>query len=86
MPAAASPPMITHASGEYSGERCTASGSTPPIAVSDVSTMGRKRTSPARRIAADACSRAPVSAYRRPAYQRKPVPIPLNPISRSDCA
>ena len=46
-----SPPMITHASGEYIAEFCSASGSKPPTAVALVSRIGRKRTSPARSIA-----------------------------------
>jgi hypothetical protein len=42
-----SPPMITHAIGEYSPTFCSASGSRPPVAVAEVSRIGRKRISPA---------------------------------------
>ena len=45
------PPMITHASGEYSPDPCSASGISPPMAVIVVSTIGRKRISPAFWIA-----------------------------------
>src|SRR5690606_17157787 len=41
------PPMIVQAIGEYRPEPCTASGSRPPMAVAEVSRMGRKRISPA---------------------------------------
>ena len=46
-----SPPMITQASGAYIALPWIAIGSRPPIAVRLVSTIGRNRTSPARRIA-----------------------------------
>ena len=39
--------MITMASGEYSPEPWIASGVRPPIAVSEVSRIGKKRISPA---------------------------------------
>ena len=35
--------MMTQANGEYSPEPCRASGSIPPMAVIEVSRMGRKR-------------------------------------------
>ena len=44
--------MSTSASGEISGLLFKAIGVNPPIAVSDVSTMGRKRISPACLMAA----------------------------------
>jgi hypothetical protein len=37
------PPMITHDMGEYRPMFCSASGSRPPMAVAEVSRMGRKR-------------------------------------------
>ena len=45
------PPISTIANGEISGLVDSAMGISPPIAVREVSTMGRNRTSPASRIA-----------------------------------
>ena len=46
------PPMMTHASGACNPLPWRAIGSRPPMAVRLVSTIGRKRTSPALRMAA----------------------------------
>ena len=45
------PPISTMAKGDINGFVDKAIGNNPPIAVKDVSTIGRKRTSPASRIA-----------------------------------
>ena len=45
------PPINTIANGEINGFVEIAIGIKPPIAVSDVNTIGKKRTSPASRIA-----------------------------------
>ena len=59
-----SPPMITHASGEYIAEFCSASGSNPPTAVALVSGSSRKRTSPARSIASSSGTPSPRNRFR----------------------
>ena len=46
-----SPPIMTMARGEMRGLVEMAMGKSPPMAVSDVRTIGRKRISPASRIA-----------------------------------
>ncbi len=54
------PPMITQDIGEYRPMFCRASGNSPPMAVADVSRMGRKRISPACSMASSSgtpCSR-----------------------------
>ena len=53
--------MITHDMGEYRPMFCSASGSRPPMAVAEVSRMGRKRISPACSMASSSgtpCSRS----------------------------
>ena len=46
-----SPPMMTHAKGEYKGECSRTNGMSPPIAIRVVNTIGMKRDSPAFSIA-----------------------------------
>ena len=46
-----SPPISTMANGAISGLVESAMGISPPMAVREVSTMGRKRTSPDSRMA-----------------------------------